>query len=148
MASSIREQVLAAAFAAVSGLAGLTVARRNPHVEWEPDDMPALAFLDGGMTLNEAFSGQEEWHLDFEIQVWVTGRDDAAVTAAVDARLVEIVNALKADIALGGLVSDLQLQQMTEPDIMRDGAVQPFGLFGLGFQVAFSNSEADVTVLA
>jgi len=147
MATSIREQILTAVDAALIAIGAGVLAARNRSSDVEPAEMPAAIQIDGGHRASDHETGAVGMTLDVSVQGYVTGSDDAAITAAVDALYVQIGTALMADITLGGLASDVREVEMLEPEIMREEQEKPFAEFTVEFEIDYQTSETDPTAL-
>ena len=135
----VREQVLAAFFARLQALAGVTV-ERNRNREVTPEMMPALVLLDGGQRRQDE-SGLARYVAEAEVEGYVLAATDAALGPALNDLYARTVVAALVDPTLGGVAVDVR-EGALEVLIVRESG-KPAAGFSLTFEIEFFAAPAD-----
>ena len=135
----IREQVLAAFFARLQGLAGVTV-ERNRNREVTPEMMPALVLLEGGQRRQDE-TGLARYVAEADVEGYVLAATDAALGPTLNDLYARAVVAALADPTLGGLAVDVR-EGALDVMIVRESG-KPAAGFSLTFEIEFFAAPAD-----
>lgn len=145
---TLREQGLAAAFAALAplgGEGGIFEGRvwRNRKAPVE-EGQTGIVMMDGGHeTYGEEQTYSRTIAVEFAVEVSVTAADDDATTDAIDLAYAEIAAALLADYTLGGKVRMIEETGFDGPDLL-DPRGSPYGAqFVVRFIMLIDHDPAD-----
>jgi hypothetical protein len=139
MTISIREQCLAAFFATLSGIPGVT-AYRNRDKSVPADKTPALVQVDGGLEPDDTTHGQMRYIQRITIECFVTSTLDSGLGPATSDLYSKIILAVLADPLLNGLADDVREKSMSDPDIDYGEGKSPTAKFTLSFEIEFSTA--------
>lgn len=132
-----------AAIAAVVGAleAGLTATvARNLEVELSLEDLPAAIVIDGGHEIVVRQTGDEIYEMSLTIELYVTGAD---LGTQLNALYLGAINALVADVTLGGAAITVDEDGLSDPEIERDDVGAQIMTASLQVTVQFVTSETD-----
>lgn len=139
MTAPVREQVLAAFFTALQGLAGVTV-ERNRNREVAPEMMPALVMLDGGQRRQDE-TGLARYAMQVDVEGYVLAASDSGLGPALNDLYARTVAAALADSTLGGVAVDVREGEL-DVLIVRE-AGRPAAGFNLTFEIEFFAAPSD-----
>lgn len=142
MPTSIREQILVAFKAKLTGLSGVTVyrMRRKPV---DQVNMPAVNQLDGMDRVTEEVFGYDKREMPVAVEGFAAGATDEAMASAasdLEARVVAAV--LSGDRRLGGLCVDIA-EGEAEFDADEGDGKSPEAAFARTFLVTFFTGSGD-----
>ena len=135
----VREQVLAAFFARLQGLANVSV-ERNRNREVAPEMMPALVLLDGSQRRQDE-SGLARYVAEADVEGYVLAASDAALGPALNDLYARTVIAALADPTLGGVSIDVRGGALDVMIVRESG--KPAAGFSLTFEIEFFAAPAD-----
>jgi hypothetical protein len=145
MASTVREQILAAFFTALKALEGtvykLTAQRDR---DTEVSEYPALVLLAGEQSADDSFAtGVTRYVLTVTVEGYVQETDDGKTTAEkIDELYGKVLQAALSDRTLGGLAVDVR-EQPLEQQIDRSAGHPPGGAFSLPFEIEYWTRQGD-----
>ena len=138
-----REQVLAAIKTALEAvLPGQVDRNRTTEVNLQ-EETPRLVMMDGGHELREDQTGEDEYRMSVDVDLYATAADDDDLGAALNALWAAVVTALQADLSLGGLTSDIRQVDMSDPEVLKEKGAPPAILAQVSFNVFFATAEGD-----
>ena len=146
MATSVREQILAAFHTAVStalpiAIPGSTVERNRSRAC--PKASNAFVILyDGPQFIISDETCATRYNLDVDVEGYARASTDALLGPAVNALYGELVKAALADHTLGGLSVDVQEGNLQDVYI-DDEASKPTGAFAMTFTIQYSTAGGD-----
>ena len=138
-----REQVLAAIKTALDAvLPGRVERNRTKEVNLKTET-PRLVMLDGGHELREDQTGEDEYRLSVDVDIYAAARSDAELGPALNTLWAEVVKALQADLSLGGLTQDIRQADMSDPEVLKESGAPPAITAQVSFDVFFATAERD-----
>ncbi len=145
MPTSYREQVLAAVFSKLSGLAHFASRRRNHINLLDPKvDYPALVMMDGGDDAEPMdANGRDLLRMRVDVAVAVLTKTSAELGPALSEARAQVLKALGADPTLGGLVSQVRYRGATDPDYADQLGQPAEAVMTLTFLIDAPESAAD-----
>ena len=114
MAETIREQILVAVEALVTGLPGVTAERNRDTAVTK---FPSIIILEAGHDEPTYLSGLISYVMVIQLEMFATGSTGKAAGSALNALYGDVVVALTTDQTLGGLVVDMTEGAFEEIDI-------------------------------
>lgn len=144
MTEPCRERVLAAAASALDGVgvAGLVVERER-LAEIADDEMPRMVLREGAEEPRADFTGEDAWTLNFEVEGYTAATDQTGADQAGRHLRAKALQALLADVTLGGLARDLRPGGEPPPVRLSIVAEVPTYAFVLTFAVDYATAEGD-----
>ncbi len=140
MPTAVRETVLAAFFARLQTMTGVTV-KRTPDFDFKADELPAVAQFTGGHVIPSQASGIALRTVRVRVGCGVVAASPADLEGAINDLHAKVIVALMADPTLGGsIVGMIREVEMTDPDF-DDQAGKPNSQFTLAFELDVSTDE-------
>lgn len=141
--SDRREQVLAAIKAALDTAFPGQVDRNRTNEVNLKNETPRLVMVDGGHELREDQTGEDEYRLSVDVDLYVTAATDDELGPALNTLWAGVVKALQADLSLGGLTQDIRQVDMSDPEALKEKGAPPAIFAQVSFDVFFATAERD-----
>lgn len=139
----LRERNLAAFFALLGGIDGVTSTARNPRDSLEPASLDRLVQLDGGHRLLEDIHGQDEYALEVDVEIYAGAASEAELAPAFNLLWGRLVKTVFDNRDLGGLAQEVRHIGMEEPEFERSEDVGPFVVAVASFEIRFATAYGD-----
>ncbi|GAB4373815.1 MAG: hypothetical protein Kow00114_35980 [Kiloniellaceae bacterium] len=139
----LRERNLAAFFALLAGIDGVSAASRNPDDPLEPAALPGLTQLDGGHRIIEAEHGDDMYAVDVDVEIFVGGANIAAAVTEMNLLWGRLVKTAFDNRDLGGLAQDVRHTGLSEPEPDRSEDVGPYVVAVASFEIWFATAYGD-----
>lgn len=145
--TSLREHILADAFATIGAIAGYTVTRNRVVNFDELKDLPVLNQIDGGHSSPSLFNTLSTHVLRFEVEIIVPG-DEETGAVALNAAYSEIVQALSVDVTRGGFAHDTRETGLGDPEYYsQDEGLPAMTAASVTFECPFWTVEGNPDVI-
>lgn len=141
-----RERVLAAFDAALQTVPGITsdqVDRNRTDGVNLQKETPRLIQMDGGHEVTESQTGEDEYRLSIDVDIYATAATDRELGAALNLLWGNVVQTVQADLSLGGLVRDIRQVDMSDPEVLKESGAPPAITAQVSFDVFFATAERD-----
>lgn len=145
MPDPCRERIVAAIEAALGGIAGIAglAIERDRSDDIAAADMPRLVVFEGGEEDATAFSGEQAFDLQIDVEGYVDGATMAAANAAAATLRAKMDAAMFADVTLGGLTRDLRLAEEAPPSRLDFISARPAKGVSRAYVVTYATVEGD-----
>lgn len=151
-----RERVLAAAFEALQAGCQAAVERNRrspvgpgePGVDGQvddPGDCPHLNLVDGGHLPSYENAGLVGYTLRVDIDGAVIADSDALIGPAINDLYGQVLDAMMADVSLGGLCIDVREASFDVRIAPVVESSRPFADFTVGLEIDFQTPDGDAT---
>lgn len=141
-----REQVLAAVKTALETVPGILpdqVDRNRSDAVNLKEETPRLVLVDGGHELREDQTGDDEYRLSVDVDIYATAASDAELGPALNLLWGNVVKTLQADLTLGGLAQDIRQVDMSDPEPLKEKGAPSAIVAQVSFDVFFATAERD-----
>jgi hypothetical protein len=143
VADTVREQALAAFFAALQAITGVYNLRVERNRDTEVTKFPTLVQIDGPQRAEHAFTGSVLYTATVRVEAYVQANETGLTTAQMlDQLYGKVVQALAADPTLGGKAVDVTERDL-DTDTDRAPGHAPGGALLCAFDVMYETAEGD-----
>lgn len=145
MALTVRENILAAAYATLQAVSGVSAFRNLTSLAPE-SEFPAVVLFDGGESPGDVSPGGTNFlTLQLELELWVTANDENALGPALNDLLAKVSAAMFADVTHGQNAFDTFYAGMATPRLDRtEGAAPMMGAL-VNFTIQYQTARLDLT---
>lgn len=139
----MREQIMQAILTRLQAIEGVTIAR-TPDTEFDENDIPAIAVIDGGHSVDYTNAGLLIYETTVSVELFVKSDGDTTLGTEINNLYDQVMSVIFADPTLGGLVIAVRETELDDPEIGRIVGQSPNAGAVLRLNIQFMTSDNSV----